>query len=387
MRQWVILLSFENFYLTAERNFDPRLHAKAAVVVQGKRILDISPEAKKVGIHQKLSSTHLRSVPGILILPYREEHYLPLYHQIWNIVANHTPTVEPIDFHEGFMQIGERANLRNWLLNLKEELFESTGLRTRVGGGPNKLIARLSAQWEMLIPEKEVSHLLLSISLECIDWIDYRVIERLYRLGISTIGEIKTIPKSLLGREFPDVSDLLIQLGRGEDPNPVIPIYPPEREEKIVELEGESDYRVLTEYLSLCAEELSATIRSQGKEALELELIFSEGKKKERINKKLIRPINSSDEILRISSALLRGAWQGGEIYTMRVILSQLRHRNRDQLNLLHLRRKVNSSQESSERETVQRITKKYGNSIIGFRKRRRRMAELIFEKKGRYLL
>lgn len=383
MRSLVIFLSLENFYLTAEKSFNPRLEGKAAVVVKRKRILDISPEAKKEGIHSRISLSHLRSTPGILILPYNEEHYLPLYHRSWSTMENYATILEPTDFHEGFIELPHNVNPQNWLLKLKGELLGSTQLKSRVGGGPNKLIARLSARWEMLIPEEEVDHFLLSVPLRSLGWIiDFRVIERLVRLGVSTVGEIKTIPAGLLKKEFPKVSNLLIRIGRGEDPDPVIPTYPPEKEEEIVELEGESDYPVLIEYLSLCSKELSDRIRSRGKEALELELIFLEGKEKKRSKKRLIRPISSYEDILQIASKLLREIWQGGEIYQIRIVLSQLGARTMNQLDLLSNRRRVELFKES-----VERIRKRYGDSAIGFKKRRRRMAELIFERRGRYLL
>ncbi len=413
MRRWVVFLSLNNFYVTAEKNLHPELEEKAIVVVRGGEILDISPEAKREGVLSDVSLSHLRSIPRIFILPYNEEDYFPLYHRIWNLViglfekscgqgsSNYAMKVEPVDFHAGFIQLAQNIVPREWVLELKEELVRSTGLKSRVGGGPNKLIARLSARWEMLIPEGEVGHFLLSVPIRSLDWVDSRVTERLNRLGVSTVGEIKAVPETLLKKEFPKYADLLSRIGKGVDLNPVIRTYPPEKEEKVVELEGESDYRVLIEYLSFCSKELSKNLRSRGKEGLELGFMFLEGKEEKRSKKKLINPISSHKEILRIASELLREMWRGGEIYTIRITLSQLKTRlegfrrisrtygpadvwtygNVDQLDILRARRKTGL--ESS----VERIKKKYGSSIIGFKKRRRRMAELILEKRGRYLL
>jgi hypothetical protein len=238
----------------------------------------------------------------------------------------------------------------------------------------------------------------MSVPLENLDWLDLRLIKRLNRLGIVTIGEIRSIPEEFLKKEFPQCAHLLSRIGKGVDPNPVISSYPPEQEESVVELEGESNYRVLMQYLSLCSQELSKTLHSRKEEALELELIFSEGKEEKRGRKKLLNPISTHEEILRISSQLLRRIWRGREIYTIKIVLLHLRRQLEEfcgdvnQLELIHTRKtglykEFRRIPQIREEELLERIRGKYGNSIIGFKRRRRRMAELIFETKGKYLL
>ena len=175
--RWVVFLSLTNFYVTAERNFNSELKKRAIVVVRGSEILDISPEAKQEGVHSGVALSHLRSIPGVYILPHNEEKYLSPYHRVWDLATDYATKVEPIDFHVGFIQLTQNVNPKE-VLKLKEKLLESTELESRVGGGPNKLIARLSAQWEMLIPEEEVDRFLLSVPIGDLDWVDYRVIER-----------------------------------------------------------------------------------------------------------------------------------------------------------------------------------------------------------------
>jgi|GEM_PF-2061520 len=405
MHRWVVFLSLNNFYVTAERTFYPELKKKAIVVVRGGKILDISLEAERKGIHSGLSLNHLRSIPRVFILPYNEEHYLPLYHRIWSLISNlqessnYVTKVEPLDFHVGFIQLAQSMVPKEILRRIKEELLKFAELKSKAGGGPNKLIARLSARWEMIIPEDEVDRFLMSVPLGSLDWLDLRIIKRLNRLGVVTIGEIRSIPEEFLKKEFPQHAHLLSCIGKGVDQNPVISSYPPEQEEKVVELEGESNYRVLMQYLSLCSQELSKTLYSRKEEALELELVFSEGKEEKKGRKKLLNPISTHEEILRISSQLLRRIWRGREIYTIKIVLLQLRRRFEEfcgdvnQLELIHTERKTGLYKEFRripqirEEELLERIRRKYGSSIIGFKRRRRRMAELIFETKGKYLL
>ncbi len=381
MYRHVLFLNFSNFYVTAERELNPGLEKKAVVVIQKGRIVEISPEAEAEGIRLETSISHLRSIPGISILPYNEEHYFPLYHRVWSIVSDYATKVEPADFHMGFAQLIQNATSKD-VLELKERLLGATQIVSRVGGGPNKLIARLSSKWEMMIPEEYVKRFLSSVPIGTVDWIDSQVIQELDRLGISTLGEIKTVPEGLLKKEFPEYVDLLVHIGEGVDFNPVVSAYPPEREEKIVELEGESDYKALTDYLSLCAEGLSKKLLSREREALELALLFCEKEEEKKIRKSLIRPVSSHREILKIASQLLKEMWCGGEISTIGIFLSQLRNRSDgDQLNFLQKNRRRGLE------KSVERIRKKYGNAAIGLREKRRRIAELILEKRGRYLL
>jgi DNA polymerase-4 len=381
MGRCVLFLNLNNFYVTAERELSPELEKKAMVVVQKGKIVDISSEAKEEGIRPETSVSHLRSVEGISILPYNEEHYLSLYDRAWSIVTDYATRVEPVDFHMGFAQLVRNATSKD-VLELKERLSEVTQIESRVGGGPNKLVARLSSKWEMMIPKEYVLRFLSSVPIGTLDWVDSRVIEELDRLGISTLGEIKTIPEGLLKKEFPEYVDLLVQVGEGVDFNPVVPAYPEVKEEKIVELEGESDYKALMDHLSLCAEELSKRLLSREREALELVLLFCEEEEEKKTRKRLIRPISSHRKIFEIASRLLQEMWCGGEIYTIGIFLSQLRNRSDgDQLDFLQKNRRRGLE------KSVERIQKKYGNSAIGLKQERRRMAELILEKRGRYLL
>ena len=402
--RWILFLSLTNFYVTAERNFNPELKKRAIVVARGSEIVDISPEARQEGVHSGISLGHLRSIPKVQILSHNEENYLPFYHRVWGLVTDYATKVEPIDFHVGFVQFVQNIDPEE-ALRLKEELLKSAKLESRIGGGPNKLIARLSARWEMLIPEDEVDHFLLSVPVGDLNWVDYRVIKRLNRLGVSTIGEIKAIPEGLLKKEFPKHAALLNRIGRGVDLEPVISNYPPEREEKVLELEGEGDYRVLLNYLSLCAKELSRNLRFQKREAFELELVLSEGREERRRKKKLICPVSSHQEISRLASQLLREIWGGGEIYTIKIILSELKIQteemrgisknffglhvceNGGQFDFLHTVGQSKPFKEFRGEELFERIKRRYGDSVIGFKKGRRRMAELIFERRGKYLL
>ncbi|HEX9007420.1 MAG TPA: hypothetical protein VF889_09000, partial [Bacteroidota bacterium] len=102
---------------------------------------------------------------------------------------------------------------------------------------------------------------LASLPLEKAPGIDYRLVKRLQRLGVKTLGDIPKIPPRELRRQLKEVALLLQRLAEGEDGDRVRPLWPPRRIEKTIAFEDEvCDRATVEEALRRCAESIAASL-------------------------------------------------------------------------------------------------------------------------------
>lgn len=128
-----------------------------------------SYEARKFGVHSAMPISRAKKLcpDGIYVYP-RMDRYKEVSEQIFSIMKEFTPHIEPLSIDEAFLEVSGMSTMYSGPKALgraiKDRVFEETGLIISAGLGPNKFLAKLASDLDkpdglVVIPygrEKEI---------------------------------------------------------------------------------------------------------------------------------------------------------------------------------------------------------------------------------------
>ncbi len=157
----ILCIDLRGFYASCEcvmRGLDP-LEAKLAVVGNVERsgsiVLAISPGLKKLGFKNRCRFYELPRDKGIIFAPARMRVYLEYSQKIIEIFLKYVP-IEDLHIYsvdESFLDVTESMHLfasnnKEMARVIMEDIYNTTGLFSACGIGPNMLLAKLSLDLE-----------------------------------------------------------------------------------------------------------------------------------------------------------------------------------------------------------------------------------------------
>jgi DNA polymerase V len=143
------LVDCNNFYVSCERVFDPKLEGKPVVVLSNNDgcVVARSNEAKELGITMGVpffKVAHLEKESGLIA---RSSNY-PLYGdmsaRVMSLIGTFAPRQEIYSIDESFLLVGGIQNFADTAKVIKARVRQSLGLPVCVGIAPSKTLAKLS---------------------------------------------------------------------------------------------------------------------------------------------------------------------------------------------------------------------------------------------------
>lgn len=231
----ILHVDMDAFYASVEILDDPSLRGRPVVVggtPEGRGVVSAaSYAARQYGIHSAMpAATARRLCPQAVFLPGRMARYLEVSAEIHAVFSRFTPRVEPLSVDEAFLDItgsqrlfGPPAALAR---QVKETVRRETGLTASVGAAPTKFVAKLASDLEkpdglVVIRPGEVRDRLAPLPVERLWGVGNRTAQALHRIGIRTLGQLRSWPEADLEARFGSAGPHLARLSRGEDPREV----------------------------------------------------------------------------------------------------------------------------------------------------------------------
>ncbi|HOX06734.1 MAG TPA: DNA polymerase IV [Planctomycetota bacterium] len=233
----IIHVDMDAFYASVEVLDDPKL-AGLPVVVGGRAedrgvIAAASYEARKFGVHSAMSTARaLRLCPKAVLLPPRFDRYGEMSGQVFAILREYTPLVEPLSIDEAFLDVTGCERLHGPAeeigRKLKRRIREETRLTASVGVAPNKFLAKLASDLRkpdgfLVIAADEAPALLAALPVSRLWGVGRATEEILGTLGVRKIGDLFGVSRELLERRLGTHAADLLSLARGIDDRPVVP--------------------------------------------------------------------------------------------------------------------------------------------------------------------
>ena len=204
-------LDVDAFYASVELLRRPELKGKPVIVSgSGPRavVTTASYEARKFGIGSAMPTARARRLcPDAILIPPDFVAYRAASEKVMALLRAHVERVEVDGLDEAYLDldglVAPRAAMRRLVARIREE----TGLTASVGIGPNKLVAKVCSD-----AEKPAGFVVLSREEACARFADAppglvpgigpKTVERLTRMGITTLGALARAPEEMLVGRF-----------------------------------------------------------------------------------------------------------------------------------------------------------------------------------------
>ena len=222
MNPWIALVDANNFYVSCERVFDPRLRDKPVVVLSNNDgcVVARSNEVKALGIPMGAPVHQVRSqIQAHHIQVYSSNYtlYGDLSRRVMQTLEQFTPDVEVYSIDEAFLGLsGDVAAIAE---QLQQTVQQWTGIPVSVGVATTKTLAKVANH----IAKKSTgvcvldapSIVLADLPVGEIWGIGHRLSDRLHRQGIETALQLRDVELPWIQQLMGIVGVRLVQELRG----------------------------------------------------------------------------------------------------------------------------------------------------------------------------
>ena len=206
-----------------------------------------SYEARKFGVHSAMPISRAKKLcpDGIYVYP-RMDRYKEVSYQIFSIMKEFTPHIEPLSIDEAFLEVSGMSTMYSGPKALgraiKDRVFEETGLIISAGLAPNKFLAKLASDLDkpdglVVIPYGREKEILAPLPIKRIWGVGPRTEKILKTGGFHLMRHIQALPdESSLIPLVGNQARRIWELANGIDDRPV------ETDRKIQSIGAEETY-------------------------------------------------------------------------------------------------------------------------------------------------
>lgn len=314
----ILLCDLDAFFASVEQRDHPEYRDRPVIVGGSPAsrgvVSTCSYEARKFGVRSAMPSAEaLQLCPGAIFLPGDLARYRRISEQVFAIYGRFTPEIEIVSIDEAYLDLpaGEGLAIAG---KIHRAVREELQLSLTIGVSRNKLLAKIAS--EMAKPDRvgalwqeDVPALLWPRPLEMLPGLGPVSVQKLNRIGITTIGQLAAAPDDLLQKYFGNNAPVMQRSARGIDDRPLEPFRKVKSisEEKTFSVDL-ADEEAIRAVLMAQAESLGYRLRSGGLLArtVSLKLRFADFSTITR-DRTLPAPTNSDLEIYHTAARLFAG--------------------------------------------------------------------------------
>jgi DNA polymerase-4 len=235
----IVHVDMDAFYASVEQRDDPQLRGKPVIVAwKGNRsvVCAASYEARSFGVRSAMPAKRAeRLCPDAIFIAPDFTRYRAVSKEVREIFKRHTDLIEPLSLDEAYLDVTtNKTGLPTATLvarAIREQIRNELHLTASAGVAPNKFLAKLASDWRkpdglFVIQPQEVDAFLLPLPVGRLPGVGKVTEEKLAKLGIKTVGELRGLELAQLENKFGRYGVRLYELARGVDENPVVPDRP-----------------------------------------------------------------------------------------------------------------------------------------------------------------
>ena len=250
MRRWIMHVDMDAFFASIEQLDHPEYKGHPVIVggLSSRGVVaTCSYEARKFGVHSAMPISRAKKLcpDGICVYP-RMDRYKEVSQQIFSIMKEFTPHIEPLSIDEAFLEVSGMSTMYSGPKALgraiKDRVFEETGLIISAGLAPNKFLAKLASDLDkpdglVVIPYGREKEILAPLPIKRIWGVGPRTEKILKNGGFHLMRHIQALPdESSLIPLVGNQARRIWELANGIDDRPV------ETDRKIQSIGAEETY-------------------------------------------------------------------------------------------------------------------------------------------------
>ena len=235
MRRWIMHVDMDAFFASIEQLDHPEYKGHPVIVggLSSRGVVaTCSYEARKFGVHSAMPISRAKKLcpDGIYVYP-RMDRYKEVSHQIFSIMKEFTPYIEPLSIDEAFLEVSGMSTMYSGPKALgraiKDRVYEQTGLIISAGLAPNKFLAKLASDLDkpdglVVIPYGREKEILAPLPIKRIWGVGPHTEKRLKAGGFHLMRHIQALPdESSLIPIVGNQARRIWELANGIDERPV----------------------------------------------------------------------------------------------------------------------------------------------------------------------
>lgn len=143
------LVDCNNFFVSCERLFNPKLNRKPVVVLSSNDgcVIARSNEAKKINIPMGIpvhKVKHLIQRHGVVLISSNHHLYADISQRVMRILSEETKDLEVYSVDEAFLSIPDQDHLYEFAKHLRNKLMQWVGIPVSVGIAKTKTLAKIA---------------------------------------------------------------------------------------------------------------------------------------------------------------------------------------------------------------------------------------------------
>jgi DNA polymerase IV len=344
----IIHVDLDAFYASVEQLRRPELRGKPVIVGGGAQpgggapvsravVSAASYEARRYGVQSAMPLARaVRLCPHAAVLPVDFPAYRKASAQVFAIISQYTPLVEPLSLDEAFLDVtgsqrrfGDGASIA---AEMRDRIRSECHLDASFGLATCKTVAKIASDLRkprgfVVVPQGEEAAFLAPLPLRRLPGLGPATEKALAGLGVSTLGELAALPIEVLQRRVGRVHGTsLSERARGIDVAPVTRPGAP-RSVSREETFGRdiSDAEMLRQRIAELAADVGARLRHGGwaGRTVTIKVRYSDFT---TLSRQLTLPTPThADTVIRdVAAELFAGCWTGHPVRLLGVGLSML---------------------------------------------------------------
>lgn len=243
----ISLIDVNNFYVSCERVFNPKLEGKPVIVLSNNDGCAVarSNEARALGIkmgHPWFKLKNLAEKHGIIAFSSNYTLYDDMSKRVMNVLSTFSPNQEVYSIDECFLDLTEFRNLSDYGQNMRETIKKSLGLPVCVGIGSTKTLSKLAnhiakknTKFDGVCNLNEMPPFTQDVWFKNIEvgeiWgVGRKLAPKLNHHGIRTVFDLKSASPTDMRRKFSVVMEKMIRELNGTSCIDLEEVTPPKKE-------------------------------------------------------------------------------------------------------------------------------------------------------------
>jgi len=378
MARRIMHIDLDAFFVSVEQTLNPELRGKP-VVVGGRPdrrgvVASASYEARAFGLHAGMPlSTACRLCPQATFIEGSFSKYRDASQKFMAILADFSPFLEPVSLDEAYLDAtgfeSIYGSIHQMAIAIKQRIKVELELCASIGIASSKVVAKVASELSkpdglLEVADGEERSFLAPLPIAALPGIGKKTERILNGLGISTIGEISSMPLDALKSHFGASGEVLHDYANGIDDREVkLPGAAKSISRETTFGKDTKDRPQLEATLRYLSERVGSELRQRGKQAKSITLKLRYADFTTITRHHTLRQGNNTDQtIFGTGLKLLRKALSPGKkpVRLIGIGVSNLIEPGR-QLDML------DSSAQRLEQlnKAIDRIRKKYGFTAI----------------------
>ncbi|MHA6251034.1 DNA polymerase IV [Oceanobacillus sp. CAU 1775] len=203
-RRIIFHIDMNSFYASVEMAFNPKLKGKPVAIAGNPEerkgiIVTSSYEARAKGVRTTMNVWEAKKLcPELILLKPNFDRYRAASSEIFRMMAEITPLVQPVSIDEGYLDVTDVEHLGTPIeiaKNLQKRILQELDLPCSIGIAPNKFLAKMASDMKKplgitILRKRELHLTLWPLEVSDMYGVGVKTAEKLDSINIKTIGDL-----------------------------------------------------------------------------------------------------------------------------------------------------------------------------------------------------